>query len=474
MLDVLIVGGGIVGTCTARELSKFKLKIAVLEKKSDISEGTSKANSGLIHSGHDCTPNTLKAKLNVRGNELYTKLCEDLQIPFRRNGALVLCFDKSKHSKIEELYEKAVRNNVPDVSIIFKDEILKLEPNINTKVYSALYAKTAGIISPYEATIAFAENSYINGVSYYLNTEVIDINKTAKGYIVKTNSGEFEAKTVINAGGVFSDDINNMISENKYKIIPRKGEYMLFDRASKHLVDKSIFQLPTEKGKGVLVTPTVHNNVFIGPSSNDILDKKALDTTKEVLDNIYESANNVINGISKGEIITSFAGLRANLSDNYYDFIIEEIKDYKGFFNAVGINSPGLSATPAIAEMLCEMVVNYLNPPKNENFISKRGAITVFNELSEDEKNQLIEKNNAYGRLICRCESVTEGEILEAIHRPLGATTLDGVKRRTRTSMGRCQGGFCTSKVLEILSRELKININEVTKFGSNSNILDK
>ncbi len=474
MLDVVIIGAGIIGTATARELSKYNLDVLVLDKKSDVSEGTSKANSGLVHSGHDCKPETLKAKLNVRGNEMYTKLCEDLQIPFRRNGAFVLCFDKSEHDKIEELYERAVKNGVPNASIIFKDEILKLEPNVKENVYSALYAKSAGIISPYEATIAFAENSNANGVKYQLNTEVKSITKIENGYVIETNKGNFEAKNVVNAAGIYSDEINNMVSNTKYEIESRKGEYILFDRCAKHLVDKTIFPLPTKFGKGILVTPTVHDNVFIGPSSEDIGDKTSFDTTAETMDKIFSSANNVVNGISRREIITSFAGLRANLKDDYYDFVIEEAEDCKGFINAIGINSPGLSAAPAIAEMLKDMVVNNLKPSLKENFIETRKRITLFSELSDDERNELIKENKAYGKMICRCESVTEGEILESIRRPVGATTIDGVKRRTRLSMGRCQGGFCTSKVLEILARELNVDINEITKFGGNSNILDK
>ncbi len=265
-----------------------------------------------------------------------------------------------------------------------------------------------------------------------------------------------------------------MVSNTKYEIEPRKGEYILFDRSAKHLVDKTIFPLPTKLGKGILVTPTVHDNVFIGPSSEDIGDKQSFDTTAETMEKIFESANNTVKGISRREIITSFAGLRANLKDDYYDFVIGEADGCKGFINAVGVNSPGLSAAPAIAEMIREMVVNNLNPSLKENFIETRKRITPFSELSDDEKNALIKENKAYGKMICRCESVTEGEILESIRRPLGATTIDGVKRRTRLSMGRCQGGFCTSKVLDILAKELNVDITEITKFGGNSNILDK
>ncbi len=472
MEDVIIIGAGIIGCATARELSKYKLDITVLEKRCDVSEGTSKANSGLIHSGHDCEPGTLKAELNVRGNFMYGQLCDELEIPFRRNGALVLCFSEDDHYKIEKLYEKALKNKVPDVSIIMRDEVLRLEPNINKDVYSALYAKSAGIISPYEATIAFAENSVVNGVKYQMNTEVQNIVKIEGGYQIITNKNVFRAKCVINAAGIRSDEINNIISEKKYELFARKGEYVLFDRSSKHLVDKTIFQLPSKLGKGILVTPTVHDNVFIGPSSNDIDNKTDLGTNAEVMESIFESANKVINGISRREVITSFAGLRANFKDDYYDFVIEEAQNNKGFINAVGINSPGLSAAPAIAEKISRMVIDYLNPVINAEFVSKREKIKIFSELTIEEQNELIKQNESYGKIICRCESITEGEIIDSIRRPLGATTLDGIKRRTRTSMGRCQGGFCTSKVLEILAREKKIDITQVTKFGGKSSVL--
>ncbi len=474
MQDVVIIGAGIIGCATARELSKFELNITVVDKKSDVSEGTSKANSGLIHSGHDCLPGTLKAELNVKGNAMYEQLCEDLEIPFRRNGALVLCFNEEQHDKIEELYKKALANNVPDVSIIFKEEILKLEPSVKDNVYSALYAKSAGVISPYEATIALAENSVVNGVEFKMNTEVIDIINIDGGFHIVTNNGTIDTKYVINAAGIKSDEINNIISGKKYELFARKGEYILFDRSAKRLVERTLFQLPTKLGKGILVTPTVHDNVFIGPSSNDIENKDDLSTNGEVMESVFESANKVVNGISRREIITSFSGLRANFKNDYYDFIIEELEDNKGFINAVGINSPGLSAAPAIAEKISKMVVDGINPLEKTNFVPKRKRITVFSELSIEEQNKLIAENDSYGKIICRCETVTEGEILDSIRRPLGATTLDGVKRRTRSSMGRCQGGFCTSRILEILAREKEIDITEVTKFGGESRILSK
>lgn len=471
MQDVIIIGAGIIGCSTARELSKFDLDVTVIEKCTDISEGTSKANSGLVHAGFDCKPNTVKAEVNAKGNYMYTQLAEELEIPFRRNGALVLCFDKEEHTKIEELYDRALKNNVPDVSIIMGDEVLKLEPNVKSNVYSALYAKTAGVISPYEATIAFAENANNNGVEFKLNTTVTGIEKIDGGYRVLTDNGVFESKVVINCAGIFSDKINNMISEKKYNIVPRKGEYVLFDKSAKHLVERTLFPLPTKLGKGILFTPTVHNNVFIGPSSVDVEDKESLETTASVIESVIKSAGDVVEVLPMREVITSFAGLRANL-DGYDDFVIEEAEDLNGFINAIGINSPGLSAAPAIAEKIKDMVVGILEPKTNNNFIAKREKIKTFSDLNIDEKNELIKQDARYGKIICRCESVTEAEIIDSINRPLGATTVDGVKRRTRLSMGRCQGGFCTSKVIEILARELDKDITEISKFGGNSKIL--
>ncbi len=471
MEDVIIIGAGIIGTTIARELSKYNLNIVVVDKKSDISEGVSKSNSGLIHSGHDCEPNKLKAKFNVRGNEMYTQLCEELDIPFRRNGALVLCFNENEHNKIESLYQRSIENGVPDVSIIFKEEILKLEKNIKDNIYSALYVKTAGIISPYEATIAFAENANTNGVKFKLETEVLNIIKKDEIFEVDTNKGLLKSKIIVNASGLFSDEINNMLSNKKYKIVPRKGEYVLLDKTTKHIVDKTCFPLPTKLGKGILVTPTVHNNILVGPSSIDVDDKEDNSTTGDMLEHVLQAGEHTVNSIPRGKIITSFSGLRAGLEDEE-DFVVGESCDVPNLINALGINSPGLSAAPAIAEYIGEIIVTKLNPSKKENFISKRQGIKNFGHLTEEEQINLIKKNKDYAKIICRCEGITLGEILDSINRPLGATTVDGVKRRTRLSMGRCQGGFCTSKVIEILAKELGLDIASVSKFGNGSNII--
>ncbi len=472
MLDVVIIGGGIIGCCVARELSKYKVDVLLLEKQTELTEGTSKANSGIVHSGYDCTPGTLKAKLNVEGNHMFTKLAEELEIPLRRNGSLLVAFSEDEAQGLSKVMDKAVKNQVPDVVLLTKEQVLAKEPNLSDNTVAALFAPTGGVISSYEATIAFAESAYINGVKFQTETEVTAIAKIDGGYKITTNKGEFLTKTVVNAAGIHSDEINNMVSEKKYELFPRKGEYLLYDKALKDFVHSTIFQMPTPLGKGILVTPTVHYNLIIGPSAEDINDKYDKSTHAEVMNSVLKVGAKSIKSLPQG-IITSFTGLRANLPHGD-DFVIEEAEDAKGFINTIGINSPGLSAAPAIGKMVCDMLTAILNPAENKEFVSERKAITIFKELPLDVQNRLISENKNYGKIVCRCETVTEGEIVEAINRPVGATTIDGVKRRTRAGAGRCQGGFCSLKVMEILSRELNRPISDITKFGGNSNIIMK
>ncbi len=480
MFDVVIIGGGIVGSAVAYELSKFKLEVQVLEKETELSCGASKANSGIVHAGHDCTPRSLKARLNLEGSKMFGKLCSELQIPYKQNGSLVLAFSENELSLLEMVYEKGVQNGVEGISIIKKEQVLNLEKNLSQNITAAVYSPLGAIISPYEATLAFAENAYANGVKFSHETEVTHIekleNKNAESdtcYKIKTNRGEFLTKTVVNAAGLFADVMSNFVSEKKYEVYPRKGEYMLFDKASAGFINATVFQVPTPMGKGVLVTPTTHNNLIFGPSAEDTEDKLDKSTHGETLEKIMETAKKSLNAFPQGGIITSFVGLRACVKGSD-DFIIEQPEDAKGFVNAIGINSPGLSSAPAIAKMITGMIAEILQPEENKGFIKERRAITIFRELSLDEQNNLIRKNNSYGKIVCRCETVTEGEILEAIRRPLGATTVDGVKRRTRAGMGRCQGGFCSSKVMEILAAEHSTSIEEITKFGGNSKIIAK
>lgn len=470
MFDVTIIGTGVIGCAVARELSRYKLNTCVVEKNVDLANGTTKANSAIVHAGFDAKPETLKGKLNAKGNSMFDKLSEELDFPFKRNGSFVLCFDKKDMDGLYELKKKGEQNGVPDLQILDGNEARKMEPNLSDEVVAALYAPTGGIVCPYEMTIALAENASTNGVEFRFETEVKGIEKSGENYVLETNKGDIETKLVINAAGLFSDEINNMVSERKINILPRKGEYCLFDKVVGDMVSRTIFQLPTKLGKGVLVTPTVDGNLLVGPNAVDLEDKNDLTTTREGIDDIIARAALSVKQIPMRQVITSFSGLRSHCAEN--DFVIGEPADAKNFINAAGIESPGLSSAPAIAEMIRDMVVEKLNPDKNADFNPIRKGIPKFREMNNEERKQLIAKDARYGKMVCRCETVTEGEIINAIKRPLGATTLDGVKKRTRAGMGRCQSGFCSTKIVEILSKELGIACTDVTKFGGESNLL--
>ncbi|MCJ8171568.1 NAD(P)/FAD-dependent oxidoreductase [Clostridium botulinum] len=471
MFDVTIIGSGVTGAAVARELSKYNLKTCVVEKAIDVANGTSKANSGIVHAGEDPIPGTLKAKMNVRGNEMFDKLQEEIDFPFKRNESFVLCFDEKDIEKLEELRQRGLKNGLPDtMEILNREEALKLEPNLSEYVVAALRLPTGGIVSPYEFNIALAESAAMNGVEFKLETEIIDIEKKEDVYILKTNKGDIETKVVVNAAGVFGDKINNMVSKKKYHITARKGEYLLFDKTVGDMVQRTIFQLPTKMGKGVLVTPTADGNLLLGPTSVDVEEKDDLGTTREGLDTVAEKAKLSIKEIPMRQVITSFAGLRAHEENS--DFIIGEAEDAKNFINAIGIESPGLTSAPAIGEYIREMIVEKLKPEENKEFNPIRKDIPKFREMTNEERKEMIKENSAYGKIVCRCEVVTEGEIRDAIRRPLGAKTVDGIKRRTRAGMGRCQSGFCSNRIVEILAEELGIKRNEVTKFGGNSKIL--
>lgn len=470
MFDITIIGAGVIGCSIARELSKYDMKICVLEKDSDVASGTSKANSAIIHAGHDAKSGTLKGELNVKGNAMFDKLSEELDFPFKRNGSMVLCFDEKDLNKLEELKERGIKNGVPELRILNREELIEMEPNVSDKAVGALYLPTGGIVCPYEMTIALAENAYLNGVEFKFDTEVKEIVKNEDKFQVKCNNGSVETRLIINAAGLFADDINNMVSENKITIIPRKGEYCLFDKSVGNMATRTLFQLPTKMGKGILVTPTVDGNLLIGPTAVDLEDKEDLATTQEGMDDVLSKAGITLVQVPVRNIITSFTGLRAHCTKD--DFIIGEVEDVKNFINVAGIESPGLSSAPAIAEMVEKIVIDILKPEENKKFNPIREGIPKFREMNNDARRELIAENPAYGKIICRCETVTEGEIINAIRRPIGARTLDGVKRRTRAGMGRCQSGFCSNKVVEILARELNVPITKITKSGENSNIL--
>lgn len=470
MYDVVIVGAGVVGCSIARELSKYKLKICVIEKCNDIGMGSSKANSGIVHAGQDPVPGTLKAKLNIKGNKMYDDLARQLKFSFKRNGSLVLCFNEEDVKSLEVIKERGEKNGVPNMKILTREEALNMEPNLSDEIKAALYLPTGGITCPFEITIALAENAFENGVEFKLNTEVKNIEKDEKGYNLITNKGNIQSRIVVNSAGLFADDLNNMVSQNKFKITPRKGEYCLLDKMVGNMVSKTIFQMPTSLGKGVLVTPTVHGNLLMGPTAKEIEDKTDVTTKQEALDYVLDKAKLSLKEVPISMVITAFSGLRAH--GDAGDFIIGEAKDSENFINAAAIESPGLTSAPAIGEMIAEIIALKLKPENNGEFNPIRKGNIRFSELDNEERKKLIKDNPSYGKIVCRCETVTEGEIIDAIKAPLGARDLDGVKRRTRAGFGRCQAGFCTSRIIDILSRELKVNPEDITKFGGESNLI--
>lgn len=470
MYDIIIIGSGVSGAASARELSRYNAKICVLEKEEDVCCGTSKANSAIVHAGFDAANGSLMAKLNVRGNEMMEQLAKDLDIPFKRNGSLVICRSKEDMPNLEALYDRGIKNGVKELRILTKDEVLEMEPNISEDCYAALYAPTGGIICPFHLNIAMAENANANGVEFKFNTEVLNIKKIDDGFEITTNQGVEKAKYVVNAAGVYADQFHNMVSEKKIHITPRRGDYCLLDKTAGSHVSKTIFALPGKFGKGILVTPTIHGNLLLGPTAIDIEDKEGTSTTADALKTVIEKSGLNVKNIPYRQVITSFAGLRAH--EDQHEFIIGEVEDCKGFIDCAGIESPGLTSAPAIGEMVANILKDLMQLEEKENFISTRKGILNPETLSLEERNALIKKEPAYGNIICRCEMITEGEIIDAIRRPLGAKSLDGVKRRTRAGMGRCQSGFCSPRTMEILARELQVDMSEITKCGKGSEII--
>ena len=470
MYDVVIIGAGVSGSASARELSRYKVNACVIEKTEDVCSGTSKANSGIVHAGFDAPEGSLMAKLNVEGNLMMEELSKELDFPFKKNGSLVICLSEEDMPKLKELYDRGIRNGVKELKILNKEEVLELEPNITDDVYAALYAPTGGIVCPFGLNIALAENANTNGIEFRFNTEAQDIEKIDGGFIIKTNQGDIKTKYIVNAAGVYADKFHNMVSQNKINITARKGEYCLLDKTAGNHVSRTIFALPGKMGKGVLVSPTAHGNLIVGPTSTDIDDKEGVNTTREGLDTVIGKSSMNVKNIPMRQVITSFSGLRAH-EDNH-EFIIKELEDAEGFIDCAGIESPGLTSSPAIGKMVADILKEKLNLEENPNFIGTRKGVLDPNTLSLEERNQLIKEQPAYGNIICRCEMITEGEIIDAIRRPLGAKSLDGVKRRTRAGMGRCQAGFCSPKTMEILERELSISMFDITKAGGESNMV--
>lgn len=468
--DAVIIGGGVTGCAIARELSRYDMQVCVLEKEEDVCSGTSKANSAIVHAGHDAVTGSFKARFNVEGNRMMGPLSRELDFEFVRNGSLVLCFDEADMPALKELYEKGVANGVPELSIISGDEVRRMEPNVTDTVVAALYAPTGGIVCPFGLTIALAENACDNGVQFSFCTEVKEIEKSEDGYLLTTNQGTILTRYVINAAGIYADKFHNMVSEKKIHITARKGDYCLLDKEAGSHVSHTVFQLPGVMGKGVLVTPTVHGNLLTGPTAVDIGDKEATSTTAEELAEITEKAVRGVKNIPFRQVITSFAGLRAHEDSD--DFIIGEPEDAPGFFDAAGIESPGLTSAPAIGVYIAQQVAVKAGAAEKSDWNGSRKGFVRPEQMSKEERAELIRKNPAYGTIICRCEGVSEGEIVDAINRTLGATSLDGIKRRVRQGMGRCQAGFCTPRTMEILARERNMKMEEICKNAPGSQMV--
>lgn len=448
MYDVAIIGSGITGSACAYFLSKYRLKIAVIEKNNDVCCGTTKANSAIIHAGYDPHPETLMAKLNVKGSAMAKEICAKLDVPYNQIGSLVVAFSEEEAKTVEELFERGNANGVPDLKILTREELKEAEPMISDEALCALYAPSAAIVNPWEYGLAMAETAVRNGAEVLLESEVTSIKKENGVFKITAGEKEIEAKYVINAAGVNCDDVHNMIAPPKFKVIPSAGEYYLLDKSEGKRARHVIFQCPNKDGKGVLVSPTVHGNLIVGPNA-DARDKDDTSTKTRCLDFVREKAVKSVPSINFRENIRNFTGVRA--ATDIDDFIIEFACE--GFLDLAGIKSPGLSAAPAIAELAVKMLgESGLALEEKESFTDERTHLR-FKHLSDEEKNNAVKKNSAYGRVICRCETITEGEIIDALNSPIPPVSLDGIKRRAGTGMGRCQGGFCGPKVLEIMAK---------------------
>lgn len=466
MFDVAIIGAGVTGAMIARALTEYNLRICILEKNNDVAMGTTCANSAIVHAGFDAAEGTLKAKLNVRGSEMMRQIAAELGVKYQNNGALVIGFNEEDRPELEKLYRRGITNGVRNLRLIEEKELHELEPNVSENAICALYAPTSSIICPYELTIAAIGNAMDNGAELKLNFSVQEIEAKDGHYIVKSDTEEISANYVINAAGLYADRIAKLAGDESFSIFPRRGEYILFDRECGNHISHTVFSTPTRMGKGILITKTVDGNLLAGPTSQNITDKEDKSTTSEGIAKIIKETAGHINGVRFNKIITSFCGLRAVGSTG--DFIINS--PVKGFINVAGIESPGLSAAPAIAEYVVELLKEQgIFFERKKDYNPDRKPSRAFREAGIEEKNRIIKENPAFGRVVCRCETITEGEILEALRTNPKARDLDGVKRRTRAQMGRCQGGFCSPQIVELIAEELKIPYEQVTKFGGAS-----
>lgn len=460
MYDVAIIGCGIIGAATAYQLSRYNLKTVVLEAQNDVANGTTKANSAILHAGYDPEPHTLMAKLNVKGVEMAKELCAKLDVERGQIGSLVLALAPEEMETIHKLYERGCQNGVPGLKVLTREEVLAMEPNLNPEVCGALHAPSAATVNPWEFCIALAETAVRNGVEVRLSSPVTAIEKTEKGYRITTPKGIVEASYIVNAAGVDADLVHGMVGGNNFKTLPNRGEYYMMDKTQCHLTYSIVFQCPSKVGKGVLVSPTVHGNLIVGPNAEDVEGRDDVSNTADALDFVRRMAARSVPNINYRDSIRNFSGIRAHTDRD--DFIIEESPVAHGFINLAGIKSPGLSSAPAIGVMAVDLLrQSGLITEEKPNFIDTRKHIR-FKHLTAKEKAELIKEQPAYGRVICRCETITEGEIIEAIHRPIVPRSIDAIKRRTDAGMGRCQGGFCGPRVHEILARELGVDLTDI------------
>ena len=468
MFDIAVIGAGVVGGLVARELSKYELSVCILERMSDVAMGATRANSAIVHAGFDAKVGSLKARLNVRGSEMMEGVAKELGVKYKKNGSLVVGFGDEDKETLKELLSRGEQNGVKGLYIAERDELLKIEPNVGEGVTCALVAPSGAIICPYELCMAAVGNAMDNGAELKLNFAVDKIEKIPSGYKIYAGSETVETKCIVNCAGLYSDDVAKMAGDDTFEINPRRGEYMLLDKEVGSLVSHTIFRCPSKMGKGILVSPTVDGNLLLGPTAEDISSKEDTRTTADGLMKVKMQAAEQVRGINFGKVITSFTGLRSTGSTG--DFVIN--MPVQGFVNCAGIESPGLSSAPAIAEYVVELLSESgVCLKAKADFVAERKPSHYFREMSDDEKNEIIKEHPEYAHVICRCETVTEGEILEAIRTNPKPTDVDGVKRRTRASMGRCQGGFCTPYIIELLASEMGCDYTEVTKFGGNSYI---
>lgn len=467
--DVVIIGAGVIGAMLARGLSKYNVSVCVLEKENDVACGASKANSGIIHGGYDPEPGTLKAKLNIEGVDKLFSVARKLNVPFSKNGSLVCAFDKEEYETVKKLYQRGLKNRVKGISILSGDKVRKMEPRLSCEIVGALHVPNAGIICPYELTIAAMGNAMDNGVFLKLNYQVSAIEKQNGAFVISSSDGQsVMAKYLINCAGVFSGRISKMAGGEDIEILPRKGEYMLLDKTEGNTVRHTIFQVPNKDGKGILVTPTADGNLLVGPTAMAAENAQDTKTTAQALATVTSVCRKSVPDIDLKKVITSFSGIRASVKSG--DFIITPSNKVENLINVAAIDSPGLTCCVSIAERVTSMLVNMgMNTEKNKTYKPSRGDMHFFRKMSDKQKNKYIKRQPTFGRVVCRCENVTEGEIILAMHTNPCATDLDGVKRRTRSSMGRCQGGFCLSHVMHIMARENNVDMTQITKKGADS-----